>query len=119
QAGADDWCVAVIDDGPGIPAESLDRVFEPFFRLSRDEHSRIEGNGLGLSICRELTEQLRGTIVLDSTPGAGPPRPRLQRPPAGLPRPGCGGETEDTDDVRPAHGAARKLAGCPFFWSGP
>jgi signal transduction histidine kinase len=71
QAGADDWCVAVIDDGPGIPAESLKRVFEPFFRLSRDEHSRIEGNGLGLSICRELIEKLHGEIFLNSTPGAG------------------------------------------------
>ncbi len=71
HAGPKNWCVAVIDDGAGIPSESLDRVFEPFFRLTRDEHSRIEGNGLGLSICRELTEQLRGTIVLDSTPGAG------------------------------------------------
>jgi len=71
HAGARDWCIAVIDDGAGIPSESHDRVFEPFFRLSRDEHSRIEGNGLGLSICRELTEQLGGSIVLDSTPGAG------------------------------------------------
>jgi signal transduction histidine kinase len=65
------WYVAVIDDGPGIPSDSREKVFEPFFRLSRDEHSRIEGNGLGLSICRELTERLGGRIVLDSTPGAG------------------------------------------------
>jgi len=65
------WSVAVIDDGPGIPSESRERVFEPFFRLSRDEHSRIEGNGLGLSICRELTERLGGRIVLDSIPGTG------------------------------------------------
>jgi signal transduction histidine kinase len=71
QSGAEDWCVAVVDDGHGIPTESLDRVFDPFFRLPRDEHSRVEGNGLGLSICRELTERLSGTIVLDSTPGAG------------------------------------------------
>ena len=63
--------MTVIDDGPGIPAEWLERVFEPFFRLSRDEHSRIEGNGLGLSICRELIEKLHGEILLDSTPGAG------------------------------------------------
>jgi signal transduction histidine kinase len=71
EAGMSDWCVAVTDDGPGIPAESLDRVFEPFFRLPRDEHSRIEGNGLGLAICRELCEQLGGKIVIDSNPGAG------------------------------------------------
>ena len=71
QAGAEDWCVTVIDDGPGIPPESLEQVFEPFFRLSRDEHSRVEGNGLGLSICRELIQKMHGDIVLDSTPGAG------------------------------------------------
>ena len=74
QSGPDDWCVTVSDDGPGIPADSLDRVFEPFFRLPRDEHSRIEGNGLGLSICRELTERLSGTIILDSTVGVGTTR---------------------------------------------
>ena len=71
SAGPTDWCVSVIDDGTGIPVESLERVFEPFFRLARDEHSRIEGNGLGLSICRELTEQVGGSILLDSTPGVG------------------------------------------------
>ncbi len=71
QAGAEEWCVSVIDDGPGIPPESLEQVFEPFFRLSRDEHSRVDGNGLGLSICRELIQKMHGEIVLDSTPGAG------------------------------------------------
>ncbi len=71
QCGDDNWCVAVIDNGPGIPPESLDQVFEPFFRLSRDEHSRVEGNGLGLSICRELIEKLQGEILLDSNPSAG------------------------------------------------
>jgi signal transduction histidine kinase len=71
QADAEKWCLTVIDNGPGIPPESHDQVFEPFFRLSRDEHSRIDGNGLGLSICRELIEKLQGEILLDSTPGAG------------------------------------------------
>jgi signal transduction histidine kinase len=67
----DHWRLAVIDDGPGIPADSLDKVFEPFYRLPRDEHSRIEGNGLGLAICRELTERLGGAISLESSPGGG------------------------------------------------
>lgn len=71
SAGVEAWTVTVSDDGPGIPADSIDRVFEPFYRLARDEHSRIEGNGLGLSICRELTERLGGRISLDSTCGAG------------------------------------------------
>jgi signal transduction histidine kinase len=68
---SDHWRLAVIDNGPGIPADSLERVFDPFFRLPRDEHSRIEGNGLGLAICKELTELLDGSIELETSPGGG------------------------------------------------
>jgi signal transduction histidine kinase len=68
---SDSWVVVVSDTGPGIPAESLDRVFEPFLRLARDEHAGIEGSGLGLAICRELVTQLQGDITLESTAGAG------------------------------------------------
>jgi signal transduction histidine kinase len=68
---ADSWVVVVSDTGPGIPAESLDRVFEPFLRLARDEHAEIEGSGLGLAICRELVTQLQGQIALESLAGAG------------------------------------------------
>jgi signal transduction histidine kinase len=63
--------VTVSDSGPGIPPDALDMVFEPFFRLARDEHSGIEGNGLGLSICRELVTQLQGEIGLTSVVGQG------------------------------------------------
>ena len=51
-------------------------VFEPFFRLARDEHSGIEGNGLGLAICRELVTQLHGEITLSSVGGEGTIRHR-------------------------------------------
>ena len=71
KAEADSWSVVVRDSGPGIPAEALDKVFEPFFRLSRDEHSVIDGSGLGLAICRELATQLQGEISLSSTAGKG------------------------------------------------
>jgi signal transduction histidine kinase len=71
QAEADSWSVTVSDSGPGIPPDALDMVFEPFFRLARDEHSGIEGNGLGLSICRELVTQLQGEIGLTSVVGQG------------------------------------------------
>lgn len=67
----DCWSVTVADSGPGIPAEAIERVFEPFFRLSRDEHSMIEGSGLGLAICRELVTQLAGTISVRSVAGEG------------------------------------------------
>src|SRR4051812_38950304 len=52
------WVVSVPDPGPGIPAESLPKVFEPFYRLARDEHSGVEGSGLGLAICREMVDQM-------------------------------------------------------------
>jgi signal transduction histidine kinase len=71
KVDTDSWTVVVADSGPGIPAEALDRVFEPFFRLDRDEHSIIEGSGLGLAICRELVAQMQGDISVDSVAGKG------------------------------------------------
>lgn len=65
------WTVTVGDNGPGIPVEHVERVFEPFYRLSRDENSRAEGNGLGLAICREMVGQLGGEISLWSGVGQG------------------------------------------------
>jgi len=66
RVDGDSWLLTVEDDGPGIPAESQAKVFEPFHRLNRDEHSSTPGEGLGLSICRELAAQLRGRILLKS-----------------------------------------------------
>jgi signal transduction histidine kinase len=73
RAGVDgpSWFVSIIDNGPGIPTEARERVFEPFYRLPRDEHGRVEGNGLGLAICLGLVEQLQGRIDLESEPGVG------------------------------------------------
>lgn len=67
------WVVTVQDNGAGIPAEHVDRVFDPFYRLTRDEHPRCDShsNGLGLAICRAMVSQLGGTITLHSTPGQG------------------------------------------------
>jgi signal transduction histidine kinase len=65
------WLVTVADDGPGIPAEAHARVFEPFFRLARDERAAIPGHGLGLAVCRELVERMSGEIALASEPGQG------------------------------------------------
>jgi signal transduction histidine kinase len=71
HAEADSWSVTVADSGPGIPPDALDLVFEPFFRLARDDHAGVEGNGLGLAICRELVAQLQGEISLSSVVGQG------------------------------------------------
>jgi signal transduction histidine kinase len=65
------WQIVVADSGPGIPTEALSKVFEPFYRLSRDERSGIEGSGLGLAICREMVDQMWGEITLSSVVGQG------------------------------------------------
>lgn len=70
-SGSDSWTVSVTDTGPGIPPEALELVFQPFYRLARDEHSSVEGNGLGLAICRELVTQLEGRIEMSSVVGGG------------------------------------------------
>ncbi|AMV37538.1 sensor histidine kinase [Planctomyces sp. SH-PL62] len=71
KADAESWSLTVADDGPGVPPSYQQRIFEPFFRLDRDEHSSVEGNGLGLSIGLELVNQLHGRIFLDSDEGRG------------------------------------------------
>jgi signal transduction histidine kinase len=53
--------LAVEDDGPGIPEELHEKVFERFFRGSRD---RGGSSGLGLSIVRAVAESHRGTVAL-------------------------------------------------------
>ncbi len=65
------WSLIVSDTGLGIPADAHDKVFEPFFRLAREDFSGIDGSGLGLAICRELVTQLQGQILMDSVVGRG------------------------------------------------
>ena len=55
----------VQDDGPGIPAKDLSRVFDPFFRASRSDRVAA-GSGLGLAICRGLAAAMGGRIAAES-----------------------------------------------------
>jgi signal transduction histidine kinase len=63
--------VRVDDDGPGIPATELDRVFEPFARLESSRSARTGGYGLGLSIARWIARGHGGDVVLVNRPGGG------------------------------------------------
>ena len=61
-----DGAIAVLieDDGPGLPAGELDRVFEPFIRIETSRNRETGGTGLGLSIARNIVRGLGGDITL-------------------------------------------------------
>ena len=63
--------LTVTDTGIGIPAESLDRVFERFYRVDKSRSKQTGGTGLGLSIAKHIAEQLGGSISVESTLGQG------------------------------------------------
>ena len=66
--------IEVVDTGPGIPAQILGRLFEPFVTHrhgpSREPEER-KGTGLGLYICRDLIQHAGGTISVDNASGQG------------------------------------------------
>lgn len=63
--------LAVQDNGPGIPAEHLDHLFERFYRIDTARARKNGGAGLGLAITRSIVELHGGTVTCASTPGAG------------------------------------------------
>jgi signal transduction histidine kinase len=63
--------LAVSDDGPGIPAEQLERVFERFHRVDEARSRDRGGTGLGLAIARAIVEAHGGRIWAEAPPGGG------------------------------------------------
>jgi len=69
---AEEVRVSVEDRGFGIPPEAVDRVWEKFYRVARDEQDKDdESTGLGLSFVREVVEQHGGTVGLETEVGRG------------------------------------------------
>ena len=63
-AGLREAVVEIVDDGPGIPEERLEAVFEPFMRLDESRSEETGGAGLGLSIARTILRAHGGSITL-------------------------------------------------------
>ena len=66
-------CIAVRDNGLGIPEESLSTIFRRFVRAhtSRDAELGVRGSGLGLAIAVECAEAVGGKLRVESTAGEG------------------------------------------------
>jgi signal transduction histidine kinase len=64
------WRVCVVDNGPGIPAHELERIFEKFHQTASGG-AKPGGTGLGLPISRQIIENLGGRIWAESPPGKG------------------------------------------------
>jgi two-component system phosphate regulon sensor histidine kinase PhoR len=63
--------VTVRDDGPGIEARHLARLFERFYRVDTGRSRELGGTGLGLSIVKHLVEAMGGQVGVESAPGQG------------------------------------------------
>ena len=65
------FTVEVADTGIGIPEESLNRIYERFYRVDKSHSREIGGTGLGLAITRNAVLLHRGSIKVESTLGEG------------------------------------------------
>lgn len=71
RSDEDNVVITVSDTGIGIPAESIDRIFERFYRVDKSHSRTIGGTGLGLSIVKHGVLLHGGTISVKSTEGCG------------------------------------------------
>jgi signal transduction histidine kinase len=67
----DSVAIGVEDDGPGIEAEDMPHVFDPFFRALRSRRQGRPGVGLGLAVAQRIAVSLHGTLIVRSVPGKG------------------------------------------------
>jgi two-component system, OmpR family, phosphate regulon sensor histidine kinase PhoR len=68
---ADRVWIDVVDNGLGIPADQMDRVFERFYRVDKARSRELGGTGLGLAIVKHLAQSFGGDVAVSATPGGG------------------------------------------------
>lgn len=71
QGTSDGYDVLVEDEGPGIPEDDRQRVFEPFVRLESSRNGATGGTGLGLTLAKAIAEGHGGALILENRDGGG------------------------------------------------
>jgi len=69
--GAERIVIRVLDEGPGIPQEEIEKAFEPFFRGEASRSRETGGTGLGLGIARNIARAHGGELSLRNRPEGG------------------------------------------------
>ena len=68
-AGENRVRIVVKDEGPGVPPDQAEAIFQPYYRM--DETSTVEGSGLGLAISQDLIRRMEGEISVDAAENGG------------------------------------------------
>ena len=71
QNGTANFLFVIEDTGIGIGEEFKNHIFEPFTQEQQDARTHYNGVGLGMSIMKKLTDQMKGTVEIESQPGKG------------------------------------------------
>lgn len=100
----DDVHLAVEDEGPGIPKDKLDKVFDRFYQVDMSATRRKGGTGLGLAICRAIVKEHGGRIWAESPTMQGGRGARFA---VSLPKPAVAGAPHDS--LKPALAATSRL----------
>ena len=82
------WSLAVIDEGPGVPAGERERIFERFHRLGDELRRETKGTGIGLSLVQHIAHAHHGTVKVTNAPTTFTLKCPLH-PPACHENPGC------------------------------
>ena len=66
EAHGEEVFLCITDNGPGIPADALPKIFNPFFRIDESRTASTGGTGLGLTIVKSCVEACRGTVIAEN-----------------------------------------------------
>ena len=71
QQSLDKLCISVIDDGPGVPENERDKIFDLYYQIGNDSGAATLGTGLGLSYAKRLAQAHHGDLLLNEAVGGG------------------------------------------------